>query len=167
MAGSVTATFNNTIQYNLIENSGMGQSQGAHGDWMQILSASGNNVTNMLIKYNTFVQSLPSTAAQTQGISFNGNVHGNFLNEVVSNNTMIAAPNSKVINTFVNSDMSWLNGTLTVSGNYIDATGLQIIANWLTPVGGTGPYSGKTATSNNVNMISGAYLAKRPISPTR
>jgi Right handed beta helix region len=163
-AGSVSTTFNNTIQYNIIENSGMGQNQGAHGDWMQILSAPGDNVSNFVVDFNTFIQSLPPSTAQTQGISFNGNVGGNFLNEVVSNNTMIAAPNTNVINTFVNSDMSWLNGTLTVSGNYIDPTGLQNIASWLTPVGGTGPYSGTTATSNNFNMKSASYFTQNETS---
>jgi large repetitive protein len=165
--GSISTTFDTTVQYNLIGNSGMGQSQGAHGDWVQILSGPGDNVTNMIFQFNTFIQSLPPATAQTQGISFNGNVGGNFLNEVVSNNTMIAAPNANVINTFVNSDMSWLNGTLTVSDNYIDPTGLQNITQWLTPVGGTGPYSGTTVTSNNVNMISGAYFASARLKPLR
>jgi len=156
--GSITAAFNTTVQYNVIGNSGMGQSQGAHGDWVQIVSAPNDNVTSATFRFNTFLQNLPAATAQTQGISFNGNVHGNFLGEAVSNNVMVAAPNTNVINTFVNSDMSWLNGTLTVGSNYIDPTGLQTLANWLTPVGGTGPYTGTVTCSTNINMLTGAQL---------
>lgn len=161
--GCTSASFTTTVQYNIIENSGLG-APALHGDWVQILSAPGDNLTNCTFNFNLFQQSLPDSVAATQGISFNGNVNGNFISENVLNNVMLANPtdggaSGKNVNTFVNSDKSWLNGTLTVNSNYFDTTGLTPpLSNWLTFVSGSGPFVGLLVKSGNINMLDGSSL---------
>ena len=110
--------------------------------------------TNCTFQFNTWNQSLVETTAQTQGISFNGNVGGTFIAENVLNNTFVADPNPNVINTFVNSDMSRLNGTLTVQNNWVDSNGLESpLSNWVTFVGGTGPFTGILACNDKAEIL--------------
>ena len=57
VVGNVASSgFNLVLQYNLIRNAGIGFSEGAHGDWIQITNVNSNDVINSLnINYNTWI----------------------------------------------------------------------------------------------------------------
>ena len=136
------------LQHNLITNAGMGVSAGAHGDWIQLYAGSGSAISNVQINYNTWVQNIPASQAITQGLSLqSANIaQGPVLSESVTNNTMaISAPGT--VTYAIIADQTNLNGTATVSNNYIDPTGIQYgwsaFGSFNGPgQPGTGPYNG-------------------------
>ena len=157
------ATNNLTLQYNLIENAGYGVSAGAHGDWIQLYAGAGTTLNNVQINYNTWVQNVGNNIASAQGIAAsNANItQGAILAESISNNTIVTSGSPASITYDILTDTTDLNGTETVSNNYIDPTGTQFgwsafgsLAGSGQP--GTGPYNGTVTTSNNVNMVTGA-----------
>ena len=156
------------LQHNLITNAGMGVSAGAHGDWIQLYAGSGSAISNVQINYNTWVQNIPASQAITQGLSLqSANIaQGPVLSESVTNNTMaISAPGT--VTYAIIADQTNLNGTATVSNNYIDPTGIQYgwsaFGSFNGPgQPGTGPYNGTVTTLNNVNLVTGTYFMNRP-----
>ena len=159
------------LQHNLITNAGMGVSAGAHGDWIQLYAGSGSAISDVQINYNTWVQNIPASQAITQGLSLqSANIaQGPVLSESVTNNTMaISAPGT--VTYAIIADQTNLNGTATVSNNYIDPTGIQYgwsaFGSFAGPgQPGTGPYNGSLTAFNNVNMKTGAYYPQSGTSP--
>ena len=137
------------FQYNLIQNTGAGSAAGAHGDWIQVF---GVQVDDAEINYNTVVQTKPGDL--TQGFSLNAS-NPTILAGSISNNTMITA--SSDVNYPIILNSHWINGTVTVANNYIDPRG--VIGSFLLSNDDvSGPYNGTIATSNDVNMVTGAYI---------
>ena len=66
LGNTTSSAANYVVQYNLIENTGEGSPQGAHGDWIQIFNTPGDT-SSVAINYNTFVQNAAGDA--TQGLS--------------------------------------------------------------------------------------------------
>ncbi|MGH8399107.1 MAG: beta strand repeat-containing protein, partial [Gammaproteobacteria bacterium] len=172
--GSATTTGDNAIiQYNLIENAGMGASQGAHGDWIQTYNGVGDVLNNLQINFNTFVQSIPSSEGATQGLSIASanTAQGSILSATISNNTLITASGSNVSYPIILNTAN-LDGSATIGNNYFDPTGLNggaamfAAANYDGTGAGTGPYNGAVATLNNINMVTGAYYAQNVTSVT-
>ena len=138
------------IEYNLFKNAGMGWANGGHGDWVQFFDT--YTVNNAQINYNTVIQD--NSNYKTQGWSTTQ--LGETFNALsISNNTMVlsAADTTTYVNLF---QQHWINGTATVQNNYIDPKG--IIWGWQTVATDTGPYTGAIVTSNNINMVTGAYI---------
>ena len=135
------------FQYNLINNAGEGYVAGAHGDWIQIF---GDTVNDAQINYNTVIQN----GYATQGFSTE-NTGQTYNNISVSNNTIVTANGgTSYIFLFVR---SYINGTATVANNYIDPRGVAYDV-LLTNSNIAGPYNGNIVTSNDVNMVTGAYI---------
>jgi hypothetical protein len=169
---TVGATQNIVIQFNLIQNAGLGGNQGAHGDWIQLVNSPGANTNSVQINYNTWMQTVPYAQGHTQGLSLysanNGSDAGGVQTEAVKNNTFVVTPgrpNGAYVNYAIIMDTSRLIGTGAIENNYFDPTGIG----WYPGYGGNwdyvgngngstgGPYSGAVTSSNNVNMLNGAY----------
>ena len=142
------------FQYNLLQNAGGGSAAGAHGDFIQIFGVP--TLNDVEINYNTVVQNKAGYITQGWSVGYDQQT---ILAGSVSNNTMIVpgATNSDV-NYAVILDSHWINGTFTVANNYIDPRGVSgsfLLSNDQWP----GPYNnGVIATSNDVNMVTGAYI---------
>jgi hypothetical protein len=158
--------FNFVVQYNVIENAGLGYSQGAHGDWVQnVIGSNSDKIDSMNFNFNTWIQSLNASGTgqpRTQGITFPST--GQVLSESVNNNTFIVT-SSAYVNFAVFIDPSYLNGSATLEDNYVDPSGLGNpaygggafvqISNRIS--GSPGPYHGTVKALNNVNMLRGTY----------
>ena len=150
------------IQYNLMQNAGLGAPQGAHGDWVQdfVVSPS-QQFADIEINFNTLIQN--NASAATQGLSIlsaGGQSGGSALKEGISNNTVVVTSN---VNYPFIVDNTWLNGTATVSNNYVDQTGVlgsYLFAGAYNGVGTDGPYNGTVNTFNNINMTTGSYYSQ-------
>ncbi len=165
-----TSGENLVIQYNLIENGGLGFNGGAHGDWIQIVNGSSSDIINSeAINFNTWMQTVPMAVGRTQGITFPST--GQVLSASYQNNTFIGVPGAYV-NYAILIDPSHLNGSATVANNYYDMSGIGssnggTTAGWIDvgALGGTaGPYNGTVNTSNNVNMLTGTYFTQNETS---
>ena len=169
---TVGATQNISIQYNLIQNAGLGGNQGAHGDWIQLVNSPGANTNSVRINYNTWMQTIPYAQGHTQGLSLysanNGSDAGGVQTEAVQNNTFVVTPgrpNGAYVNYAIIMDTSRLMGTGTIEKNYFDPSGIG----WYPGYGGSwayvgnyngstgGPHGGAVTSSNNINMLNGAY----------
>jgi large repetitive protein len=153
------------IQYNLIENAGMGFNQGAHGDWIQVVASPRQTISDLELNFNTWIQDLPDTVARTQGLSLlSANMaQGSVLKEGISNNTFVApGPSINQVNYFVIVDTTFLNGSATVGNNYYNPTGINGSFLWAGNYNaggvGVGPYNGTVNTLNNYNMVNGKIL---------
>ena len=149
------------IQYNIMQNAGLGAPQGAHGDWIQDLVSSSNLVfTDIEINFNTLIQNNSTAATQGLSILSAGGMSGNGYasKEGVSNNTIVVKTN---VNYPIIIDNTWLNGSAVVSNNYVDPTGILgaylYAGKYNSP---DGPYNGTVTTSNNINMVTGAYYTQ-------
>ena len=151
------------IQYNIMQNAGIGAPQGAHGDWIQDLTDPSNLVfTDIEVNFNTLIQNNP--VAATQGLSIlsaaGNSGTGYAAKEGVSNNTVVVKTN---VNYPIIIDTTWLNGSAVVSNNYIDQTGVvgsYLFAGKYNGVGTDGPYNGSVTHSNNINMVTGGYYSE-------
>lgn len=162
LGNSPSGTTNYQVQYNLMANAGLGQPQGAHGDWVQIVSASVYaQLISATFTFNTCIQNNTTAKVGSQGFSFNGNSGYFFENCIMTYNTVIAPVqvSGGGVNTFFNADYSWLKGQGIVSNNYCDPTGLVFgIAQWVTIVSGSGGQSDTYTGSGNINMVTGAAM---------
>ena len=155
------------VKYNLIENAGFGVNAGAHGDWIQTWNGAGDTLGDLEVNFNTWVQNVPASQAITQGLSLqSGNIaQGPVLHESVSNNTIVTTAKPANVVYAIIVDNTNLNGSATVSNNYIDPTGVQY--GWAalgsySPPGqpGHGQYNGTITTFNNVNMVTGTHYTR-------
>lgn len=169
---TVGATQNIAIQYNLVQNAGLGGNQGAHGDWIQLVNSPGANANSVTIDYNTWMQTVPFAQGHTQGLSLysanSGSNSGGVQTEAVENNTFIVAPGGLAgayVNYAIIMDTSRLMGTGTIANNYFDPTGIgtpgyggswDYVGNYDDANGG--PYNGTVTSSNNVNMLTGTSI---------
>ena len=148
---------NLVLQYNVIENMGLGRADGAHGDWMQVANNPNSNFDSLLISYNTFIQS-GSVGGGGQGLTFPS--QGAVASETVTNNTFVVAPGGAV-NWPVLIDTTFLSGSATVANNYYDNSGAYgdvLALNGAGGMGANGPYNGTVTTLNNDNIVTGAYF---------
>lgn len=162
LGNSPSGTTNWQVQYNVLANAGLGQPQGAHGDWVQIVSASAySKLISATFTYNLCIQNNTTTNVGAQGFSFNGNAGYFFGNEYMTYNTVIAATqvSGGGVNTFFNCDYSWLTGTGLVSNNFCDPTGINDgINDWVTIVSGSGGQPNTFTGSGNMNMLTGLAM---------
>src|SRR5262249_35068027 len=104
--------------------------------------------------YNTVVQNKPGYATQGWSLTWTGQ---EFDNISISNNTMIMTAGTNVNYAVLLVD-KWINGTATVANNFVDPRGIQFDF-MLTNDGIAGPFNGNIVKSNDVNMVTGAYIA--------
>ena len=146
---------NLVLQYNVIENMGLGRADGAHGDWMQVANNPNSNFDSLLISYNTFIQS-GSVGGGGQGLTFPS--QGAVASETVTNNTFVVAPGGAV-NWPVLIDTTFLSGSATVANNYYDNSGAYGPLVGLNAAGGmpaNGRYNGTLSRSRNIILRTGA-----------
>lgn len=164
-----SATGNNSIyqvQNNALINAGLGQPQGAHGDWSQIVAGNaGASLTEVTFDHNLGVQTNATSGVGAQGFSYNGNPGGTFSNSAMTNNVVISkVSGAMVTNTFFNYDVSRQNNNVTVSGNYMDRTSVgnapdtPVPNNWIGPAPGSGAFSAATTCSGNFDMVAGTAV---------
>ena len=162
---SVAETFN--IEYNLIQNVGMGTTGSAHPDFIQTQNSTTYN--NIVVDYNTLYQAVTIPQGGTQGITLfqHTGVNPTFNGGDVSYNTMIAkamtyTSTTEGVQPWVTFEHSELNGTATVSNNFVDPTGNKGVNGatglFLVTDNNSGSLNGTVLTSNNVNMLTGAQL---------
>jgi len=168
LGNTTSSAANYVVQYNLIENTGMGGARGAHGDWIQVFNAPRDVINNLEINYNTFVQTVAPGGIGTQGLSLQSAAitQGPVLRETIENNTIVVTGRNSV-NYAIIVDTTNLDGSATVSNNYIVPTGIAY--RWL--FGGKynaadGPYSGTLTYFNNFNMVTGSYYSQRRLPST-
>jgi large repetitive protein len=164
---SVTETFN--IEYNVLQNMGDNPSQNSHPDFIQT-QTNGTIFNNLVIDFNTLYQPSAPLNGGTQGITAFDHVGPNptFINPDVSYNTLIAAPVTGLTSTtegvdpWISLEQTEISGTGYVTNNYVDPSGNVgtngVPGQFLVADNGTGSLNGTVATSNNVNMLTGAQL---------
>ena len=155
LGNTTSSTANYVVQYNLIENTGEGSPQGAHGDWIQLFNTPGDT-SSVAINYNTFAQNAPGMA--TQGLSLQSAAipQGPVLSETVTNNTMVVT-GSNTVNYAIIADTTNLNGSATIANNYIVPTGIAYGWNFFGQYNNPdGSYNGTVTDYNNINMVTGA-----------
>lgn len=179
------AAQNVVIQYNLVQNAGLGGNQGAHGDWIQLVNSPGADTNSVQVNYNTWMQTVPYAKGHTQGLSLysanNGSNAGGVQIETVRNNVFIVTPgrpDGAYVNYAIILDTSRLIRTGTIENNYFDPTGIG----WYPGYGGNwaevgnynksngGPYDGSVTLSHNVNMLNGTHYpdaVRRPRPATK
>jgi hypothetical protein len=165
LGNTTSSAANYVVQYNLIENTGEGSPKGAHGDWIQVFNSPGDT-SDVEINYNTFVQNAAGDATQGLSLQSAAITQGPVLSETVENNTMVVT-GSNTVNYAIIVDTTNLDGSATVSNNYIVPTGIAY--RWL--FGGKynaadGPYSGTLTYFNNFNMVTGSYYSQRRLPST-
>jgi len=165
LGNTTSSAANYVVQYNLIENTGEGSPEGAHGDWIQVFNSPGDT-SDVEINYNTFVQNAAGDATQGLSLQSAAITQGPVLSETVENNTMVVT-GSNTVNYAIIVDTTNLDGSATVSNNYIVPTGIAY--RWL--FGGKynaadGPYSGTLTYFNNFNMVTGSYYSQRRLPST-
>ncbi len=153
-----SGTTSQEVKWNYFENAGLGHGCcGAHGDWIQDFSSSGGSPAFASIdhSYNTFVQTLPSASAATQGLSVvsaNGNT-ATLAAFTANNNTMVGTSGAGIGCCAIIVDNTWLSGTAySIANNFIDPTGIQSI--WLT----YGEFNGAQLTTNAGTSTGNATL---------
>ena len=151
------------IQYNILENAGLGAPQGAHGDWIQDLVASTNPVfQDIEINFNTLIQNNSTAATQGLSILSAGGMTGGYASkEGVSNNTIVV---KTPVNYPIIIDTTFLNGSAVVGNNYVDPTGITGSYLYAGAYGANGPYNGKVSYFGNVNMLNGRHYPENTTS---
>jgi hypothetical protein len=154
-----------TIQYNVIQDAGLGFNSGAHGDWIQNVVAASCQCTSGVFDFNVWLQTVPIATGRTQGITFPDAGNG-VVNWSIQNNCFIGQSGS-FVNWAANVFAQWYSGVATVQSNYIDNTGINstngggggTLAGWLvTDSQGApaGPFAGTLVYGGNLSLLTGA-----------
>ena len=146
-----------TLRYNLFDTGGLRWSEGAHGDFLQML---GGPFT-VSILYNTTVQDTGQTSGGfTQGLMMEPDGYGPWPGIIASGeygyNTMIARGDF-TMNVFIGATVSTIVNTVIAHDNYFDPSGASGLAAGGSR-GGPNDSSPKTVFVNNVNMVTGAVV---------
>jgi hypothetical protein len=164
----VTQSFD--IRYNLFHNAGMGTDQQGHPDYVQSFWRRADAV---VVNFNTLVQSLAPAQGGSQGLMIGSEVVGAMIQRKVevSNNTMIALPFSlrgtgrEGVYPGMSLASGQIEGTATVSNNYIDERGYVSVngspAHWIQilPPGRGGKRIGKVDCFGNTNLLTGGGMS--------
>ena len=146
-----------TLRYNLFDTGGLRWSEGAHGDFLQML---GGPFT-VSILYNTTVQDTGQTSGGfTQGLMMEPDGYAPWTPSITSGeygyNTMIARGDF-TMNVFIGATVSTIVNTVIAHDNYFDPSGASGLAAGGSR-GGPNDSSPKTVFVNNVNMVTGAVV---------
>ncbi|WP_271586103.1 Ig-like domain-containing protein [Bradyrhizobium sp. CCBAU 53415] len=128
-----------TIQYNLLQQAGMGGS-GTHGDYLQVY---GPTIDSTHILYNTAVQD----GGTTQGFIADNTKSGEF-----AGNTLIGSVSYWMSVSGPGTDAANLSGAFSTHDNYFDVT-KALGFNY--PAAGPDDSYSKTSFVHNVNMVTG------------
>jgi hypothetical protein len=162
------ATQSFDIRFNVFQNAGMGTDLQGHPDYIQSFWKKASSV---IVNFNTLFQSVAPAQGGSQGLGISSEVVGAVQRNVdVSNNTLIALPfdltrtGREGVYPGISLARGQIDGTATVSNNYVDLRGFVSVngspTRWLLiiPPGKGGNLSGKVDCFENYNMVTGRIL---------
>jgi hypothetical protein len=114
------------VKYNLMKDAGLGNhlDSSVHGDWIQLFSSNTGTPTidSIEIAFNTIVAQSAFNSGQGFSIVSASGSTLILLGGDISYNTAIVASSSGALNYAFIVDTTWLNGSLTMTNNYVDPT---------------------------------------------